>query len=457
MQLPSTALSHVPAQSRDAYTGVDYNLGYVVTHYDLDLDYRVEPNRLRGIARISLRSTSDIAKLNLDLGGAMVARRVTAAVEDDERKQGKKPSVRVSKFRQSGGKLRLQFAETVLAGTTFVVEVRYGGCPRPLRTPWGEIGWEETESGALVASQPNGASSWFPCDDTPSAKAAFDIIVTADKPFLVISNGELVSKSSAGGALTKWHYRTHHPMATYLATVQVGEFSPIELGPSCTAWAPAHLGAVVREEFAQQQDMVDFFAECFGPYPFDAYQVVITEDELEIPLEAQGLSIFGSNHVQGDHVFERLIAHELSHQWFGNSVGLKSWKDIWLNEGFACYCEWLWMEHAHGLPVAESARAHYGVLARKKQDLLLADPGPRDMFDDRVYKRGALTVHALRRLMGDKAFFRAMRSYIEAHRHGCVGPEDLFAQLRDFGANQRELKALCTQWLEQTALPKFPS
>src|SRR5690625_6320026 len=85
--------------------------------------------------------------------------------------------------------------------------------------------------------------------------------------------------------------------------------------------------------------MLDFYESLFGEYPFPDYQVVITEDELEIPLEAQGLSIFGSNHIAGDHRFERLIAHELAHQWFGNSVGIAEWKDIWLNEGFTCYCE----------------------------------------------------------------------------------------------------------------------
>lgn len=452
MKLLSTALSHISAArdraalTRDSYTGVDFNLGFEVTHYDLDLTYRVEPNLLQGEAVLHIRALEALDKLTLDLGGAMVARRITA-----------KHAPRVAKFRLSGGKLRLNFAETIAEGQEFELCIRYGGAPRPLRTPWGDIGWEETESGSLVASQPNGAPSWFPCDDTPSAKATYGIRITADDPFVVISNGKLVSRRRAGGSMTRWHYRVKHPMATYLATVQVGEYIDIPLGPNVRAWAPARLKQVVLEEFAQQQEMVDFYSALFGHYPFADYQVVITDDELEIPLEAQGMSIFGSNHVKGDHAFERLIAHELSHQWFGNSVGLSEWKDIWLNEGFACYCEWLWFEHAHGRPAHESARSHYQVLARKKQDILLSDPGTHDMFDDRVYKRGALTVHALRRLLGDELFFLTVREYLSAAQHSTVAPDDLISRLRAVAVDPSAVDALLDEWLNQEALPKFPA
>ena len=427
----------------DPYTGVDFNLGFKVTHYRLDLNYRVEPNLLDGEAILSVHAVENLTSLTLDLGGAMVARRVTA-----------KHAPRVTKFHQSSGKLRLRFAEEIAADTKFELHIRYGGSPRPIRTTWGEIGWEETESGALVASHPNGAPSWFPCDDTLSEKALYDIIITADSPFTVISNGELVSRK-ASGSTTQWHYRTRHPMATYLATVQVGEFSSYSLGPNTQAWAPAFLRDRVRGEFSQQQEMVDFFSSIYGPYPFPTYQVVITEDELEIPLEAQGLSIFGSNHVKGDHAFERLIAHELSHQWFGNSVGLSEWKDIWLNEGFACYSEWLWGEHKGAVSARRAARSHYHVLTRKRQDIQISDPGARDMFDDRVYKRGALAVHAIHRLLGD-AFFPTLSSYLTQHQHSVVQSGDLLSAFRSAAPDAALFDTTVTAWLDETALPKFP-
>lgn len=447
--LLTTALKHLAGEFKDSYTGVDFNLGFSIDHYDLDLVYRVEPNLLSGVAKLHISVDEDLDKLTLDLGGAMAARRISA----DE-------GIKVTRFRQSGGKIRITFDDTIEAGSEFILTVRYGGNPRPIRTAWGEIGWEETESGALVASQPNGAPSWFPCDDTPSEKATYDIRVTADNPFTVISNGKLVSKK-AQNSTTSWHYKVDSPMATYLATIQVGEFTKFTLGRNTVAWAPAHLRYRVLEEFKQQQEMLDFYESVFGKYPFPDYQVVITEDELEIPLEAQGLSIFGSNHVAGNHRFERLIAHELAHQWFGNSVGVSEWKDIWLNEGFACYCEWLWTEHTGASTAHEAARSHYLVLSRKSQDLLLADPGTKDMFDDRVYKRGAITVHALRRLLGDEAFFEAIRAYLKESRNDTVVPETLVNHITGaalkVGVSVDEVNDLLEAWLHETALPKFPA
>ena len=203
------------------------------------------------------------------------------------------------------------------------------------------------------------------------------------------------------------------------------------------------------------------FADAFGPYPQEDCALVVTADELEIPLEAQGLSIFGANHAKGDKDWERLIAHELSHQWFGNSLGLAQWDDIWLNEGFACYSEWLWFEHSAGKHASISAKQHYDVLASKPQDLLLANPGPKDMFDDRVYKRGALTVHALRVLLGDATFFGMIRRYVANGRHCVVEPVDLRREAvraaEEAGVGVGKLDDLWNAWLQQTALPPFPT
>lgn len=432
--------------TRDSYTGVDFNLGFHISHYDLELDYRVLPNRLTATATIHVENYEPLRTMTLDLVDSMRVSRVNCE------------GVSLARFKQSGGKLRLTFSDELAADTSFRVVVKYSGTPHPLRTDWGEIGWEELSSGSLVASQPCGAPSWFPCDDTPDEKATYDFYVTVDNPFTAVCNGVLAGQTKSGSRTT-FHWHAEHPMATYLATVMVGEYQRVVLAEQpvpVIGYVPASLKRPFLESFRDQAGMLELYTQLFGEYPFTGYTVVVTEDNLEIPLEAAGLSIFGANHARESR-WERLIAHELSHQWFGNSMGLAQWNDIWLNEGFACYAEWLWFEHSAHRPASDSAAEHYKVLASKPQDLLLSNPGPKDMFDDRVYKRGALTVHALRVLLGDDAFFKMLHSYVEFGRHGVVEPHDLRSEALRFCPDAHALDRLWNAWLNQLALPPFPA
>jgi aminopeptidase N len=210
----------------------------------------------------------------------------------------------------------------------------------------------------------------------------------------------------------------------------------------------------VELAFGRQPEMMAAFQDMFGAYPYSGYRVVVTEDELEIPLEAQTLSIFGSNYLTAAWGAERLIAHELSHQWFGNCLTLHEWKDIWLHEGFACYAEWLWSERSDRQSADTHARSHWSRLNELPQDLVLGDPGPDDMFDDRVYKRGALLLHAVRLTIGDDTFFRLLRMWVERHAHGSVTTEDFVSLGVEISGP--ELRDLVEAWLFNPALPGLP-
>jgi aminopeptidase N len=252
-------------------------------------------------------------------------------------------------------------------------------------------------------------------------------------------------------------YDQPEPMAPYLATLQIGRYDEVEVaaGPvAIRAVLPAEHHAAFAQAFARQAEMMDVFVERFGAYPFHGgYCVVIADDVLEIPLEAQGLSIFGTNHLDGTS--ERLIAHELSHQWFGNSLTASHWKDIWLHEGFACYSEWIWSEDSGGPTADALAREHHARLAALPQDLVLADPGPVDMFDDRVYKRGALTLHALRLELGEAPFFALLRRWARDHQHGTVTTAAFIELVGQMAG--RSLGGLFDRWLVAVELPPLTS
>jgi len=426
----------------DPYLPHNGNFGYRVSRYELDLEYKVAINRLAGSATITAVTLAALRTFTLDLSDALAVTKVSV--------NGRRPA----SFSCSGDKLHIALSSTLPAGTAMTIAVRYGGTPRPIRSYWGEVGFEELTEGVLVAGQPNGAASWFPCDDHPSAKASYRIQVSTENPYRAIANGELLSRRTRAG-MTTWTYELAEPTSTYLVTLQIGMYETHRLQKApvpMQAALPSRLKRDFDHDFGRQPQMMKLFVKLFGPYPLSTgYTVVVTDDDLEIPLEAQGMSIFGANHCEGHRGSERLIAHELAHQWFGNSVTARRWRDIWLHEGFACYAEWLWSEESGGQSADEWARHFHQRLSNSRQDLLLSDPGPRDMFDDRVYKRGALTLHALRRVIGDDSFFALLQDWTTRHRHSTAVTDDFTGLAANYA--DVSLRPLWDAWLYSEDVP----
>lgn len=452
MSSPASAargsLSGSASAAPDPYMPGAGTTAYRVERYELDLDYRVASNRLSGRAVLHGVAQVPTSAIVLDLVGL----RATKVQLNGGR---------TVRFSQRAEQLVVAAPGQLAAGEPFTLDVRYGGSPSPRRGLWGEVGWEELTDGVLVAGQPNGAPSWFPCNDHPRDKASYRFTVTTDANYRAVCNGVLQSRTTRSSRET-WTYEQAEPMPAYLATVQIGRYSLLELDtgrhpaqvPQLVA-APPALADQARTGLALQPAMMRTFSSCFGPYPFTGYTVVVTGDELEIPLEAQGMSILGPNHLNADWESQRLIAHELAHQWFGNSLTAASWQDIWLHEGFACYAEWIWSEEAGVMSVAARAGAAWRRLKAEAQDLLVGDPGPEHMFDDRVYKRGALAVHAVRVAVGDLAFFALLQEWTSAHRHGSVSTHDFIMAVDR--ATAIDTEALLHPWLYEEVLPPLPA
>ncbi|MFI9613932.1 M1 family metallopeptidase [Streptomyces sp. NPDC052023] len=434
------------AAGPDPYFPANGDHRYRVHRYEIALDYRPGPNRLAGTARINaIAGRAALTEFQLNLADFKLGR-----VRVDGR---------AAHYTHRGGRLRVRPAKAVRAGAAFTVEVHWSGNPRPVNSPWGGIGWEELVDGALVASQPVGAPSWYPCNDRPADKAAYQISVTTPSAYTVVAGGRLLTRTTKASTTT-WVYEQPAPTSSYLVGLAIGKYRTVLLGDPGPGGVPQHghipaqLLPEFSRDFARQPAMMELFQELFGPYPFEEYAVVVTEEELDVPVEAQGLSLFGANHVDGARGWERLIAHELAHQWFGNSVSLADWRHIWLNEGFAKYAEWLWSERSGGPTAQQHAASAHRLLAGQAQDLKLADPGRKSMFDDRLYQRGGLVVHAVRCALGDEAFFRMLRGWAGQHRGGAVTTAAFTAHAARFASEP--LDELFRVWLQERALPPLP-
>ncbi|GAB2742930.1 M1 family metallopeptidase [Kitasatospora kifunensis] len=440
------AVAAVGGKQVDPYFPNNGDPRYRVHRYELTLDYRPGPNRLAGSARLNaLAGPEALREFALDLAEFRIGRVLV---------DGK-----AAHYAHRGGKLRIRPARPVAAGGAFTVEVHYSGNPKPVRSQWGGLGWEELTDGALVASQPVGAPSWFPCNDRPADKASYLISVTTPSPYAVVTGGRLLTRTTKASSTT-WVYEQAAPTSSYLVGIAIGSFERVLLVDAEPGAVPqagyVPLGQVSRfaADFGRQPQMMRFFTELFGPYPFDEYVVVVADEELDVPVEAQGMACFGTNHVDGVRGCERLVAHELAHQWFGNSVTVADWRHIWLNEGFAKYAEWLWAEHTGTRSAQAHAAEAHRLLTALPQDLCLADPGRALMFDDRLYERGGLTVHALRAALGEDAFHRMLRDWASGRRHGVVTTADFMAHVQRYTAEP--VVALFDAWLFGGALPPLP-
>jgi aminopeptidase N len=254
---PNKASDRAEPTVIDSYLPKNGNAGYRVSRYELDLEYKVAINRLSGSATITAVTLTELQELTLDLSEALTVSKVSV--------NGKRPA----HFACHDRKLRIRLQTKCATGVALSIVVRYSGSPRPIRSLWGDVGFEELTNGALVAGQPNGAASWFPCDDHPSAKAAYRIQISTENPYRLVANGKLVSRRTRA-AQTVWTYELPEPTSTYLVTLQIGMYEMTRLAKTpvlMQAVLPQRLRRNFDHDFARQHEMIELFVELFGPYP----------------------------------------------------------------------------------------------------------------------------------------------------------------------------------------------
>ncbi|WP_234545007.1 M1 family metallopeptidase [Streptomyces shenzhenensis] len=417
------------------------NGGFDARHYDLDVAYAPATGRLDGRTTITARATQNLSAFDLDLQKLAVTK-----VEVNGRR---------AQFTRSGDEITVTPRNALAKGRDFSVSVTYGGTPVPLNGPivfGSDYGWMKTPDGVFVACEPNAASTWFPSSDHPSDKATYDIRIKAPEGLTAVSNGRLVSTYDKGGS-TYTHWHEGRPMATYLATATIGKFD-VRTGktpsgiPVYVAIDPVLADSNSVDVYAVTAAATDYWSQVFGPYPFEETGAIVDDmPQAGFSLEVQSKPAYSA--VRN----ESTIVHELAHQWFGDSVSVAQWKDVWLNEGFATYAQWLWAEHQGTRSAHDSFLAAYDARAADNPfwQITVADPQRDTMFASAVYQRGAMTLEMLRERIGDTAFFKLLPAWTKLHRYGNADTAD-FIRLAEKVSGQ-QLDDLFRTWLFTTGKP----
>ena len=400
---------------------------------------------------ISARATQDLSRFDLDLRGLHVGK-----VTVDGTAAG---------FTRDGQELVITPAAGIRKGRGFEVAVDYDGHPNPIIDPdKSKDGWIPTDDGAFVVNEPQGSPSWYPANDTPKDKATYDFGITVPKGRTAIANGLLLGTTD-NGAATTWRWRASDPTAPYLATATSGifetRFGTLPSGlPEYSAVDPQtrQFGSkdpnpqLAWQRLAFTGPAVALFTELYGAYPFESVGGVVDwAPNVFYSLESQTRPMYWVI------PSELTVVHEVAHMWFGDSVTPEIWPDIWLNEGFATWSEWIWSERTGGKSAAQTFDELYATPEGSDagRDLWFsapaALPGPAEMFHTPVYDRGAMTLQALREKVGDEAFFTILRTWYGENRNSNVTTGDFIALAERVSGQQ--LDSFFDVWLYEEGRP----
>jgi aminopeptidase N len=427
----------------DPYYPLLGNGGYDAIHYAIDLDLDVEAGAiLDATTTIDAIATQDLSTFNLDFRGPQIdAVAVDGAPAD---------------WARDGGELTITPARSLPAGEPFQAEVRYHGTPDIDEDDRFERGWWTTDHSIFAVGEPAGSDVWYPVNGHPRDKATYTLTITVPEPYEVVSNGLLDSVARSSGAAgnpstVTYTWNNEEPTASYLVMFHAAEldvtFGEGPGGITLIEAFPRDLSAQEKILFDRVPEMIEVFTDLFGSYPFASLgNTVFADTSFNAALETQGMIGYDLSAVS-----ERTIAHEIAHQWFGDSVSPARWQDIWLNEGFARYSEILWAEAAHGQHAAAAALqrqiAGFATVSRTTDGtgVLIGDPGADHLFTEVPYAGGALVLHELRERLGDETFFRLLQEWAARYRYSNATTDDFIALAEEVSGE--DLDAFFTDWL----------
>ena len=433
----AVASAAAPEKPTEPFFPRSGNRGYDVKHYDISLGYQPRSGELTARDVIEARSTSGLSRFSLDLDGL----KVTSVGVDGE----------PARYSRGRGKVKIVPATPIAKGEAFGVDLRYQGLPRKVTDPDGSTeGWYRTSDGAVAVGEPVGTAAWLASNNAPRDKASFDIQITVPAGVKAVSNGRLVSRQKIDRRV-RWSWSEPAPMATYLALVDIGDGKLVQghVGklPTWTLIDP-RLAAKSRAAIDSLPEIIRWESHIYGPYPFAAAGSVVDLADLEYALETQTRPIYA---FAPDRT---TVVHETAHQWFGDSVSLERWPDIWLNEGFATWTQWYFAERHGGRTAQQVFAKLYRRPASQTKfwDPPSGHPGQaKNLFVVSTYVRGAMTLQALRDKIGTEDLLRILRTWATEHHHA-NGDIEEFIALADKISGEH-LSGFFHRWLFQRGKP----
>jgi len=426
-------------------------------HYQVDIKLDSQLTQIESAStRIDIVALKKLSLVDLDFGDLAIDN-----VSIDSR---------TIPFTRQNERIVINLAGPVNAGTKFSVVINYHGKPKDGLV----LGPDKDGKAAAVGDNwPNRVHHWIPSLDHPSAKASVTFNITASANNVVVANGSLDHVETSAGGNRTWTYTEEAAIPPYCMIIGVGHFSRLEpTRPSLTPlsfYVPASDAPAAQIGFAPADPILQYFTQTVGAYPYEKLALIVGNTRFG-GMENSGAIVFtaglftvkdSAKPALPDDIYSTLnvVAHEIAHQWFGDSVTESTWSDLWLSEGFATYFAGLFIQKSQGEMAFQAylKRAAEAVFAyEKKSNTPIFDRETEDLFkllNPNNYQKGAWVLHMLRSQLGDESFFKGIKAYYESHKNGNATSEDLRNALEK--ASGQDLRNFFKRWIYESGHPAY--